>query len=35
MKIDTGIDLKKCYKIEKMMERILGRKLNSFTAAME
>ena len=35
MKIETGIDAEKCYKIEKMMERILGRKLSSFTASIK
>lgn len=32
MEIETGIDEKKCYKIEKMIERILGRRLDSFTS---
>ena len=27
MGIETGIDEKKCYKIERMTEKILGRKL--------
>lgn len=34
MKIETGIDEKKCYKIEKMVERILGRKLDSYTSCL-
>ncbi len=35
MKIETGIDEKKCYKIEHMVERILGRKLSSFTSSVK
>lgn len=34
MGIETGIDEKKCYKIERMTEKILGRKLDSFTSIM-
>ena len=34
MGISTGIDEKLCCKIEKMIERILGRKLDSFTSAL-
>lgn len=32
MGIDTGVDESKCYKICQMVERILGRQLDSFTA---
>ncbi len=32
MKIDTGIDWDKCVKICRMLEKILGRKLDSFTS---
>ena len=32
MGIETGIDADKCYKIERMVERILGRRLDSYTA---
>ena len=35
MGIDTGIDEKKCGVITQMMERILGRTLHSFTAAIK
>lgn len=35
MGIDTGINVKKCYEIEKMVERILGRKLDSFTSSLK
>lgn len=35
MNIDTGIDDNKCYKIERMLERILGRELDSFTASIK
>ncbi len=35
MGIETGIDEKKCYQIEQMVERILGRTLDSFTASMK
>lgn len=35
MGIKTDIDANKCYKIEKMMERILGRRLNSHTSSMQ
>lgn len=34
MKIETGIDEKMCYMIEKMVERILGRKLDSYTSCL-
>lgn len=34
MQVNTGIDEKKCFKIETMIERILGRKLDSFTATL-
>ena len=34
MQINTGIDEKKCYKLERMIERILGRKLDSFTSSI-
>lgn len=32
MGIETGIDQEACYKTEQMLERILGRKLDSFTS---
>lgn len=35
MSIETGIDEKKCYEIERMIERILGRNLDSFTASIK
>lgn len=35
MGIETGIDQIKCYKIEHMVERILGRKLDSFTSSVK
>ena len=34
MGIETGIDEKKCYKITQMLERILGRQLDSFTSSI-
>lgn len=34
MGIETGINEEKCYKIERMIEKILGRKLDSFTSVM-
>ena len=35
MDVETGIDGKKCRKIERMVERILGRKLDSFTSSIK
>ena len=32
MKVETGIDEHKCYEICKMLEKILGRRLDSFTS---
>ncbi len=34
MQIETGIDEKKCYRIEKMVERILERRLDSYTSCL-
>lgn len=34
MNIETGIDEKACYKIENMIGKILGRKLDSFTSVI-
>lgn len=35
MNVETGIDEKKCAKIVTMVERILGRELDSFTASIK
>lgn len=35
MGIETGINEKKCYHIENMVERILGRKLDSYTSSIK
>lgn len=34
MGVTTNIDEKKCYKVERMVERVLGRKLHSFTSRL-
>lgn len=34
MGVTTNIDEKKCYKVERMVERVLGRKLHSFTSSL-
>ncbi len=34
MQIETGIEEKKCYRIEKMVERILERRLDSYTSCL-
>lgn len=35
MGVETGVDEHKCYQICRMLERILGRRLDSFTSHIQ